>query len=71
MPRLWCVWMRRRSEDSRWSEARGVFWRADKARLPGLSLDSGRLAVAVYHGLAYSRGPIGRLVDRVAPRGDA
>ncbi len=47
-----------------------MVWRADKAASPA-SLGCGRLAVAVYHGLAYSSGPIGRLVDRIAPRGDA
>lgn len=54
---------------SAWSHR--MFWLAVKARAPRLYLGWGRLAVAIYHGLAYSRGPIGRLVDRIAPRGDA
>jgi hypothetical protein len=52
---------------SRWSHrmfrlARALHW-------PGLYFAWGRAALAAYHGLAYSRGRLGRIVDRVIDPG--
>lgn len=59
---------RMRQGISRWSQR--MFRLADTLRWPGLYIAWGRLALAAYHGLAYSRGRFGRLVDRlVDPRG--
>jgi coenzyme F420-reducing hydrogenase beta subunit len=48
---------------SAWSHR--VFWLARVTRRPGLYIRWARLALTVYHGLAYSRGRLGRLVDRL------
>jgi coenzyme F420-reducing hydrogenase beta subunit len=45
-----------------------VFWLARRVDRPQLFLRWGRGAVALYHGLAYSRGRIGALVDRLKLR---
>jgi coenzyme F420-reducing hydrogenase beta subunit len=44
-----------------------VFWLARTTRTPRLYLAWARLALATYHGLTYSRGRLGRLLDRVLP----
>jgi coenzyme F420-reducing hydrogenase beta subunit len=49
-----------------------VFRLARALRWPALYLAWGRAALAAYHGLAYSRGRLGRLVDRlIDPAGAA
>lgn len=45
-----------------------VFWLARLVRRPGLYVGWARAVAAVYHGLAYSRGRLGRLVDRLGLR---
>lgn len=52
---------------SAWSHR--IFRLARALRWPLLYVAWGRTAVGLYHGLAYSRGRIGRLVDRVTDRG--
>ena len=52
---------------SAWSHR--MFRLARALRWPLLYVAWGRTALAAYHGLAYSRGRIGRLVDRVIDRG--
>jgi hypothetical protein len=52
---------------ARWSHR--VFWLARTARLPRLYLGWARATLAVYQALAWSRGPLGRLVDRMLPTG--
>ncbi|HWW66301.1 MAG TPA: Coenzyme F420 hydrogenase/dehydrogenase, beta subunit C-terminal domain [Sphingomonadaceae bacterium] len=37
--------------------------------MPRLYTGWGRIVLTLYHGLAYSRGPIGALLDRLVPRG--
>jgi coenzyme F420-reducing hydrogenase beta subunit len=54
---------RMRSQISAWSHR--MFWAARLLRIPALYLYWARAAVAVYHGLAYSRGALGRFFDRV------
>lgn len=44
-----------------------VFWLARTLHLPGLYLSWARLMLSCYHALAYSRGPLGRLLDRFCP----
>jgi coenzyme F420-reducing hydrogenase beta subunit len=44
-----------------------VFWLARMLRTPRLYILWARLALAAYQGLAYSRGRLGRLLDRVLP----
>jgi coenzyme F420-reducing hydrogenase beta subunit len=44
-----------------------VFWLARTARTPRLYLAWARLALATYQGLTYSRGRLGRLLDRLLP----
>jgi coenzyme F420-reducing hydrogenase beta subunit len=56
---------RMRGSIARWSHR--VFWLASATRLPGLYLVWARGALAVYQGVAWSRGPIGRLLDRLMP----
>ena len=59
---------RMRRSISRWSHR--MFRLADALRWPALYIAWGRLALAAYHGLAYSRGRFGRWVDRaIDPRG--
>lgn len=54
---------------ARWSHR--VLWLAERTGWPGLYLAWGRAVLKVYHGLAYSRGRIGRLVDRyIDPAGE-
>jgi len=50
---------------ARWSHR--MFWAARLVRWPGLYLAWARAAAGLYHGLAYSRGPVGRLADRLLP----
>ena len=47
---------------SAWSHR--VFWLANRARRPDLYIRWARWAVTIYHGLAYSRGKLGELVER-------
>jgi hypothetical protein len=42
-----------------------VFWLARVTRSPQVYVQWARAAAAIYHGLAYSRGRIGALVDRL------
>lgn len=44
-----------------------VFWLARRMHMPGLYLNWARLMLSCYHALAYSRGPLGRLLDRFCP----
>ena len=44
-----------------------VFRLARALRMPGLYLAWARTALAVYQALAYSRGRLGRLADRLLP----
>ena len=61
---------RMRAWISRWSHR--IFRLARALRWPDLYVRWGKAAVAGYHGLAYSRGWLGALVDRVIdPRGQA
>lgn len=52
---------------SLWSHR--VFWAARLLRLPALYLTWARAALACYHGLAYSRGKLGGIVDRLTSSG--
>lgn len=52
-----------RSLITAWSHR--MFWLAQQTHIPALYTRWARLAVGVYHGLAYSRGRLGKLVDRV------
>ena len=57
---------RTRSRISAWSHR--VFWLARATRTPALYLAWARAALALYQGLAYARGRLGRLLDRVLPK---
>lgn len=64
-------WRRRlvyrlRAAISTWSHR--VFWLARTLRLPGLYLGWARTSLRLYQAITYSRGPLGRLVDRVERR---
>jgi coenzyme F420-reducing hydrogenase beta subunit len=54
---------RMRYEISAWSHR--VFWLARALDMPGLYLAWGRAALTIYHALTYSRGGLGRALDRV------
>ncbi|MFU0505215.1 Coenzyme F420 hydrogenase/dehydrogenase, beta subunit C-terminal domain [Pseudaminobacter sp. NGMCC 1.201702] len=54
-------WMR--SRISIWSHR--MFWLAKRMHRPGIYLFWARAALTVYHGLAYSRGRLGRFLDRI------
>lgn len=56
-----------RVETSRWSH--WMFRLAQALRWPRLYFAWGRAALAIYHGLAYSRGRLGRIVDRIIDPG--
>ena len=56
---------RMRAHIARWSHR--VFWLARATRLPGLYLAWARGALAIYQAVAWSRGSIGRLLDRLMP----
>lgn len=43
-----------------------VFWLARRLNWPWLYLAWARTMLACYHGFAYSRGPVGRILDRFA-----
>jgi hypothetical protein len=45
-----------------------VFWLARRLRRPQLYVRWARASVAVYHGLAYSRGRVGAIVERLRLR---
>lgn len=45
-----------------------VFWLARLVRRPRVYVRWARAVVAVYHALAYSRGPLGELIDRLGLR---
>jgi len=53
---------RSRSLITAWSHR--VFWLARLIRWPGLYIGWTRLAATIYHGLAYSRGRLGALIER-------
>lgn len=53
-----------RSLITAWSHR--VFWLARRLHLPALYIRWAWTAVTVYHALAYSRGRLGKLVDRLA-----
>ena len=46
-----------------------VFWLARLAKRPQLYIGWARLALGVYHGLAYGRGKVGAWVERIGLRG--
>ena len=52
---------------ARWSHR--VFLAARLLRRPGLYLAWAKVALSTYHGLAYARGPVGRLVERLGLAG--
>lgn len=52
---------------SAWSHR--VFWLARRLHQPLIYLLWARAALSCYHGLAYSRGRLGRLIDRLGLRG--
>jgi coenzyme F420-reducing hydrogenase beta subunit len=56
--------LRQRREGLAYRLARALHW-------PSLYFAWGRAALAIYHGLAYSRGRVGRLVDWTIDRGGA
>ena len=56
-----------RSQITAWSHR--VFWIARSLDRPGIYIGWARGALAIYHGLAYSRGMFGRLIDRLAAFG--
>jgi hypothetical protein len=45
-----------------------VFWLARVTRQPQVYIQWARVSVALYHGLAYSRGRLGALVERLRLR---
>jgi hypothetical protein len=45
-----------------------MFWAARFTRLPGLYLVWARMILRLYQALTYSRGPLGRLLDRLLPQ---
>jgi coenzyme F420-reducing hydrogenase beta subunit len=49
------------------ASSRRVFWLARTLRLPALYLGWARTTLALYQGLAWSRGRVGRLIDRLLP----
>jgi coenzyme F420-reducing hydrogenase beta subunit len=57
---------RQRAFITAWSHR--LFWLARRTHQPWLYLRWARAATAVYHGLAYSRGRLGRIVERVGLR---
>lgn len=54
---------RMRAAISRWSHR--MFWLAQAWRWPGLYIGWAKLATSAYHALAYSRGPLGKVVDHI------
>lgn len=54
---------------ARWSHR--LFWLARRTGRHGLYLRTARAALALYGGLAWGHGRIGRLADRLAPRAPA
>jgi hypothetical protein len=54
-----------RWEIARWSHR--VFWLARALGLPGLYISWARVSLALYQALTWSRGPLGRLLDRLLP----
>ncbi len=60
----WSIACARRSAPG----AIAVFWLARTLRLPGLYLGWARTSLRLYQAITYSRGPLGRLVDRVERR---
>lgn len=57
---------RMRSHISAWSHR--VFLLARSVRRPSIYIRWARTAVSVYHGLAYSRGRLGKFIDRIGLR---
>ena len=56
-----------RYEISMWSHR--VFWLARRLRWPGLYTTWARAALTCYHGFAYSRGRLGRMLDWLGSTG--
>ena len=54
---------RMRSHISAWSHR--VAWLASRTRRPQIYVRWARTALTVYHGLAYSRGRLGQIIDRL------
>jgi coenzyme F420-reducing hydrogenase beta subunit len=69
MPRRRKLIYRMRMATSAWSHR--VFRLARALNWPRLYIAWGRVALAGYHGLAYSRGRLGKLVDRLIDPADA
>jgi coenzyme F420-reducing hydrogenase beta subunit len=59
---------RTRAAVSRWSHR--MFWLAKRSGRPAFFTGWGRIAVAFYHGFAYSRGKVGALLDRLGLASD-
>lgn len=57
---------RMRHQISAWSHR--VFWLARLLRKPGIYIGWAGAALSVYHGLAYSRGRLGKLIDTLGLR---
>ncbi|MFO1143710.1 MAG: Coenzyme F420 hydrogenase/dehydrogenase, beta subunit C-terminal domain [Amaricoccus sp.] len=56
---------RLRAQIARWSHR--IFWLARTLRQPQLYLAWARTSLALYHAIAWSRGPLGRVIDRLLP----
>ena len=54
---------RMRSQITTWSHR--MFWLARLARRPAVYIRWASMALTIYHGLAYSRGKLGKLIDRL------
>ena len=52
-------WMR--SQITAWSHR--IFWLARLVRRPTIYIQWASMALTVYHGLAYSRGKLGKIID--------
>jgi coenzyme F420-reducing hydrogenase beta subunit len=51
-----------RSQITSWSHR--IFWLARLFRRPAIYVGWARMALTIYHGLAYSRGRLGKIIDR-------
>jgi hypothetical protein len=60
---------RMRRHVAAWSHR--MFWLARTCRAPALYLVWARLALGAYQGLTYSRGRLGRVLDRLMPTGSS
>jgi hypothetical protein len=70
MPTSWrttqAAGLRQRREGLAYSGSRRLFALSRAARAPWLYLAWARAALALYHGLAYSRGTLGGWIARIA-----